>query len=48
MVKNYDTLIWFYIIFDIATHTYTDTLSLGIEANVDTLFYTSASYPLSI
>jgi hypothetical protein len=39
---------YFYVIFDLATHTYTDTISQGIEGSVATDLYARVNYIYSI
>jgi len=44
---NDTTELFFYVIFDLTTHTYTDTISQGIEGSVATSFINTVNYVYS-
>jgi hypothetical protein len=44
---NETTELYFYVIFDFTTHTYTDTISQGIEGSVATTFINTVNYVYS-
>jgi hypothetical protein len=46
--QNDNTGVYFYVIFDFATHTYTDTISQSIESVAATETHPTGSYPYSL